>query len=246
MAIDNATYLKDMDINLPANTDPRSEGAGQIRAVKNVLKNTFPNLDGAVNAAPAEFNKMLDGTQGRFVGEVTMFSGLIADIPDAWFLCDGTVQNGFQTPDLRGKFVLGYDANDSVDNPMRHAGGDNDGHGVIQIPSHTHNRGSMNITGSLIVSQSLGQTPDPVEGAFDRETATLRGTPDDADVQTLQGKANFDASRTWAGEVSVPKYSSATGVIDNGDGTATIGEAKGNMPEYVVLAFICYVGKATS
>jgi hypothetical protein len=30
-----------------------------------------------------------------------MFSGLAADIPDGWAICDGT--NG--TPDLRGRFI---------------------------------------------------------------------------------------------------------------------------------------------
>ena len=40
-------------------------------------------------------------------GLISMFSGTL--VPAGWGLCDGTVQNGLQTPDLRGKFVIGFD-----------------------------------------------------------------------------------------------------------------------------------------
>ena len=36
-------------------------------------------------------------------GIIVMFSGLIANIPSGWLLCDGT----YGTPDLRSKFVRG-------------------------------------------------------------------------------------------------------------------------------------------
>jgi microcystin-dependent protein len=42
-------------------------------------------------------------------GMVTMWSGTINNIPSGWLICDGT--NG--TPDLRGRFVLGYNTNAS-------------------------------------------------------------------------------------------------------------------------------------
>jgi microcystin-dependent protein len=40
-------------------------------------------------------------------GLISMFSGTL--IPAGWGLCDGTVQGGIQTPDLRGRFVIGFD-----------------------------------------------------------------------------------------------------------------------------------------
>lgn len=37
-------------------------------------------------------------------GFITMYSGVVEDIPEGWALCDG----GNGTPDLRGRFVAGY------------------------------------------------------------------------------------------------------------------------------------------
>lgn len=46
-------------------------------------------------------------------GEVKMFSGAIASIPDGWQLCDGAAVDinstiGSNVPDLSGKFIAGY------------------------------------------------------------------------------------------------------------------------------------------
>jgi microcystin-dependent protein len=40
-------------------------------------------------------------------GLISMFSGTL--VPTGWGLCDGTIQGGIQTPDLRGRFVIGFD-----------------------------------------------------------------------------------------------------------------------------------------
>lgn len=40
-------------------------------------------------------------------GLISMFSGTL--IPAGWGLCDGTVQGGIPTPDLRGRFIIGFD-----------------------------------------------------------------------------------------------------------------------------------------
>ena len=41
------------------------------------------------------------------VGSIVMWSGTSVDRPDGWALCDGSVVNGYRTPDLRGRFILG-------------------------------------------------------------------------------------------------------------------------------------------
>jgi microcystin-dependent protein len=43
------------------------------------------------------------------LGGIIMWSGTA--IPDGWALCDGQTSNGYKTPDLRGRFVVGYGAN---------------------------------------------------------------------------------------------------------------------------------------
>lgn len=39
------------------------------------------------------------------LGGIIMWSG--TNIPDGWALCDGTTSNGYTTPDLRGRFIVG-------------------------------------------------------------------------------------------------------------------------------------------
>lgn len=40
-------------------------------------------------------------------GIIAMWSGLLADLPDGWALCDGGTYDGVLTPDLRDRFVKG-------------------------------------------------------------------------------------------------------------------------------------------
>jgi microcystin-dependent protein len=59
------------------------------------------------------------------------------DIPLGWALCDGSISDGYQTPDLRGRFILGFNPSNGI--PIGSIGGqesvklDNS-----QIPPHTH------------------------------------------------------------------------------------------------------------
>ncbi|MDR1225476.1 MAG: hypothetical protein LBK47_01075 [Prevotellaceae bacterium] len=43
------------------------------------------------------------------VGGIIMWSGITP--PAGWALCDGGTSNGYKTPDLRGRFIVGYGAN---------------------------------------------------------------------------------------------------------------------------------------
>ncbi len=68
-------------------------------------------------------------------GVINMWSGSLSDIPYGWALCDGT--NG--TPDLRGRFIVGYNPNDTDYNAIGKTGGAK----LVtlttsQMPSHSH------------------------------------------------------------------------------------------------------------
>jgi microcystin-dependent protein len=97
MAIENAQYIKDLNINNPTAADFASEGDDVLRMIKRVLKNTFPDADKAYDM------DALTNVAGVPAGTIVMWSGLDTAIPVGWKLCDGT--NG--TPDLRGKFIIG-------------------------------------------------------------------------------------------------------------------------------------------
>ena len=107
MAIDNAAYISELNTSSPFNKDPRAEGAGQIRAVKTVLKNCFPNVGGAVDADHNDMNIIFK--QRLQVGMIMMFSGDVTKLQGGWAVCDGKsyIGGSVVTPDLRGRFIMG-------------------------------------------------------------------------------------------------------------------------------------------
>ena len=50
MSYESATYVNQLDKNLPRGSDSVSEGDIHLRTIKEVLKNSFPNVDTPVNA----------------------------------------------------------------------------------------------------------------------------------------------------------------------------------------------------
>ena len=81
----------------------------------------------------------LSGVSGVPQGFIGMWYGATNAIPSGWALCDGSVVNGLQTPDLRDKFVVG--ASDSTGDTSYPGlspdatGGSKD----ATLVSHTHN-----------------------------------------------------------------------------------------------------------
>ena len=69
------------------------------------------------------------------LGAIVIWSGAANRIPDGWKLCDGS--NG--TPDLRGRFVVGYDERDADYRPVGKTGGEPT-HRLTtdEMPSHRH------------------------------------------------------------------------------------------------------------
>ena len=74
------------------------------------------------------------------VGGIIMWSGSASNVPDGWALCNGQTSNGKTTPDLKGRFIVGYDPADSDYNSVGKTGGEKK-HTltVAEMPSHTHN-----------------------------------------------------------------------------------------------------------
>ena len=69
------------------------------------------------------------------VGAIVLWSGAASNIPDGWRLCDGT----YDTPNLCGRFVVGYDADDGDHNTIGNKGGEKTHKlTVSEMPSHYH------------------------------------------------------------------------------------------------------------
>lgn len=62
MGLETGTYLDDLVITNPTSADKRRFGDDHLRLIKTVLKNSFPNVDGAVNPSVAEFNYLVGVT----------------------------------------------------------------------------------------------------------------------------------------------------------------------------------------
>ena len=56
MGLETSTYVNGLNTSNPAATDGLAQADDHIRLIKTVLKNTFPNLNGAVTASPADLN----------------------------------------------------------------------------------------------------------------------------------------------------------------------------------------------
>ena len=86
------------------------------------------------------------------IGGIILWYGSITSIPENWALCDGSIVNDLQTPDLRSQFVVGAgsDAGENVTFNVssgalsgQYAPGDTGGSvahqlTIAEMPSHTH------------------------------------------------------------------------------------------------------------
>lgn len=97
MALESASFISQLNASNPLSTDTVSQADDHLRLIKNVLKNTFPNLSSPVTATAAQLNTPIPS------GFIGMWSGAISAIPSGWYLCDGT--SG--TPNLRDRFIVG-------------------------------------------------------------------------------------------------------------------------------------------
>ncbi|MCM1035523.1 MAG: tail fiber protein [Paludibacter sp.] len=102
------------------------------------------------NKPLTEVRKYIDHLRQHAVpkGTIVMWSGTIRNIPAGWLLCDG--QAG--TPDLRGRFIVGYDEDSNYYNTIGNTGGAErvkltayesglpiHSHGISEEGAHSHN-----------------------------------------------------------------------------------------------------------
>ena len=145
------------------------------------------------------------------VGGIIMYSGVIANLPENWSLCDGT--GG--TPDLRGRFVVGAEGS--------YEQGDTGGADEVtlsegELPAHSHS-GSSGSGGSHTHGLSH-QVHTPVG----------LNVPADGNVVTKNAAG---------GSVTVNSAGSHSHSVTVGNTGG--GEAHENRPPYYALAFVMRV-----
>lgn len=58
MGLETGTYINSLNISNPLGADRRHQGDDHLRLLKATLKNTFPDVNAAVNPTVTQFNKM--------------------------------------------------------------------------------------------------------------------------------------------------------------------------------------------
>ena len=108
MALEDLTgtkYIDSLNAANPVASDDVAEGDDHIRGIKNVLKTTFPGLDGAVNATDTELN-LIDGGTARGTDALASGDGILINDAGVMKMTDvDTVQTFMQsgiTTDLSG------------------------------------------------------------------------------------------------------------------------------------------------
>lgn len=75
MALETGTYIDDLVTTNPdGDTDPVSDLDGHVQLIKTTIKNTFPNIDNACTATPAELN-IIDGVTST-TAELNILDGV--------------------------------------------------------------------------------------------------------------------------------------------------------------------------
>lgn len=62
MGLETFQFISDLDKSNPTPQDKRRFGDDHLRGIKETLKNTFPNANGAINPSVAEFNRLVGVT----------------------------------------------------------------------------------------------------------------------------------------------------------------------------------------
>ncbi len=137
-------------------------------------------------------------------GVIVMWSGSVASIPSGWLLCDGTNS----TPDLRNRFIIGANADDSgvaktnITGSPTQTGGSKD----AVVVSHTHSITDPGHAHTFLVR------PTVLEGGVDQPPLDSNGT------QTAYGTST-----------------ATTGISVN---TAGVSGTNANLSPYYALAYI--------
>lgn len=216
MGLETATYINQLVVSNPAGFDDRSQGDDHIRLVKSTLKNTFPNIDGAVTVTDEQINSIGQPGVLSFPGMIVMWSGNIANIPSGWKVCNGvgTISNGSPVPNLVDRFIIGSATNSGGNYNIGQTGGSKD-------QTVTGNTGGTAIT--------IDQMP-----AHDHTPTPYGGVPWGL---ITNGNAGGTIDGGVAGGPRLGPMASRGGGQTH-DHTISLTSVNGNLPPYYALAFI--------
>lgn len=212
--------------------------------VKRKLPNHPLDVVGDINTS----TKMLESGFALIpAGTIVMWTGALA--PNGWVLCDGGSylrldgSGSINSPDLRGRFVLGQGQGSGLTDRVLNAIGGEEDHQltVSELASHTHSgttdsdgvhthTGTTNIAGSHnhSVSNTVQKTGDNTPGSLDSTANEI----DTVNTTSTTTSTAGDHSHTFTTDSSSSHTHGFTTNSTGGD------VAHNNMPPFYVLAYI--------
>lgn len=166
-------------------------------------------------------------------GAIIMWSGSIANIPSGWALCDGSMHPYYSggtlmylsKPDLRGKFIAGYDPSNTDYSTIGNSSGTNQVTlNKANLPKHQHTIGDGTDGGTFSLDGNHSHTVESYDGRYENND----GLGDRTDVARAGG------SRT----TSTNGAHRHTGVTGDGTSDGLNAQPFDNRPVYYVLAYI--------
>lgn len=159
-------------------------------------------------------------------GLISMWSG--AEIPDEWVLCNG--ENG--TPDLRGRFVVGFDKDNPAYNQTKKTGGEETVMlSIDQLPAHSHEDSGHEHD---IEDDGHNHNNDDFNRLLRLSREEEDKTPEGKDKKGSGTEVNIIDSRALQSNKTGIKILSGNSNIQNTGGN----QPHENRPPYYVLAYI--------
>jgi len=150
-------------------------------------------------------------------GGIIIWSGAANAIPSGWVLCNGSNS----TPDLRGKFIVGYSNTDN-DFDVNDEGGEKTKQlGTANLPSHTHQLGGTTGSENLTHTHSYTSANYPTSSGPEQNQS---GSPED--------RTTFNVSKT-TGSNGTHGHN-----ISGSTGNRGGGGSHENRPPYYALCYI--------
>lgn len=171
MALETVEHIDDLDASNPGPNDPASQGDDHIRNIKRALRNTFPNITGAINWTAEQLNSLIpsdqrietsDGVKGG--GEIGETLTLSVDDTVARLNSDGNFNNSIT--------IERNSSGDEIEifHSGNHAYIDNKGSGNIILRFAGTNTMMLNQSGDLTISGNVsvdGGRVDWSEGSLE-------------------------------------------------------------------------------
>tara|TARA_Y100001937_G_scaffold46743_1_gene65617 strand:+ start:4158 stop:7574 length:3417 start_codon:yes stop_codon:yes gene_type:complete len=211
---------------------------GVLTATVNGASNPTVDLDG----------RYAQSSAGVPLGTIVIWYGSISNIPSGWSLCNGTTVNGYATPDLRNKFVVGAWSDGANTNWPNLPPGDTGGSNVSSLPAHSHtiNNHTHTInnhthsfsatTGSDSHTHSYNSANHPTGSGPEQNQS---GGPEDRTTFNVGKTTGSDShSHSVSGTTGNPSNRGTGNPSDRGTDSQGSAGSKSNLPPYYALAYI--------